>query len=407
MSAYDAFYDLIVLHNFKRGPVLEELRRQRPLTPQEEEGVYHYTYDETGADVNLIEEALSRVKKAREENEYFISYAPEGTFNLGTFSTSPLFDTPRLNIEREILASWASNPFAFSPINQAIPLQLGFYVCFFSESILYHFDRASAKLYAQVDDDFHHQFHEEYFNFRRDEKVGEMRVKVHRVSDILEYFYEDLDGSAVTASLIVPYAQEEAFEPEPEEDPTPQLPIDCEVLLRTPDFYRIYYPALDPVAIGPVPDALTTINDAAYVENPEVFSTFTRNNQHVVIMSPFEPGRMWRGAFFAKDDLRNWMTNPNNIVYRCQGRQYPIYEEGLRAIFYLRLEIAGVTYYVPYIDLEDFCRNDEPAKYMLQPTELQITYVASLSVMRGAWYTSSQHCTDETPKRIYRLRKLI
>lgn len=403
MDPTAAFYEILIRHKFQRGAVLRELRERMIVGEDEVAQISTMTYDENEEDLGPIQEALDRIKIARTNNYYFIK-CQNGQLSSGKFSSDGLFMRAAPTLELEVLKLWNSDGYElFSHEGErAIPVR-NFYVWFFERHVAFHRVNHAGVPLRILDDDYSlEEFNREYFK-RRSWNVTIMTISKSEDQENLWYTY-DMNFIRTGFLLYPEEEEEEEFEVLPDEEV--ELPaMDCRRLIRNEGFYRAIYPVLPPIAINAnYPENMIEIGDAAYVDDPRPLNSFDEVDQTVLIMAPFEDGQIWRGSYFTKDELRNWITNANHIVHRCEGRQFPYYREDLVAIYYLRLVIAGVTYYVPYIDILEFCQNDNPLRYLLEPTEYQITNIVSLSVMITSNVASSQHCTDSSPKRIYRLR---
>ena len=194
MNLSNELHDLIVYYEFKRGPIFEILRRHN-ISAEDEYFLRNYTYDETGENANVIEEMLARIKRARQNNYYYITFDVQGNFNQGTFATNPFFHYPRLNLETKVLTLWNENPELFQLDNPAIPSHRQHYVCFFAENISYFFTDAPDEpmLHADIDDAaLFSEFHRDYFDRRDAEYVGEMQLQIHNETDNLHYFFDYL-----------------------------------------------------------------------------------------------------------------------------------------------------------------------------------------------------------------------
>lgn len=192
----------------------------------------------------------------------------------------------------------------------------------------------------------------------------------------------------------------------PTPSPQEEIRITCSDLLRHPQIYERDFPLLpeQTISVGTIRERNVELLDATYMDN-QPLRAFVGDVNHVLILSPRD-GPIIRGTYFTKDDFNSWITDPNNIVAICHGRAFDYYNRDQEKIYFVRLSIAGPDYYIPYVDIQNFCQDGDAKCYVLEPTEFNLTNIVSLSVMLGADAISSNHCADSTPRIISRLRSL-
>lgn len=193
-------------------------------------------------------------------------------------------------------------------------------------------------------------------------------------------------------------------------------PVSCKAMLHLTkqdayDDLKKYSRMETPPWLGEKDDSFE-INDAVYLSTKEI-RDFDERSREVLILAPKYENQPWRGVYFTVSEIVEWISNPNNIFSRCKGySSFDVYRAGDKtSALFVRIDVAGAIYYVPYIDFDIVCAHGLAETYVLKETEEALTYIVSFSVMRGGGVVSSSHCNDDTPKKIYRLvpvtRKII
>lgn len=183
-------------------------------------------------------------------------------------------------------------------------------------------------------------------------------------------------------------------------------PVNCDDLVVSRDLYLEHFHSRPGKVLSLNADANVEIEDSLYVEAPKGLNFLVQNRNHVILLTSDSTSHV-KGSFFEIEPFVSWIREPNNIVAACDGRRFNRFSAEVAEIYYVRLNVSGVNFYVPYHDVLSLCGLDRGVTFFLEETSMVLTNVVSLSVMMGADYISSQHCSDPIPKPIYRLRSVI
>lgn len=180
-------------------------------------------------------------------------------------------------------------------------------------------------------------------------------------------------------------------------------PLNCQIVIANSEGYEAF-PDKKPLTETPWQNGDSAdIMDATYVENKN-FEDFPSTNKEILIVVSIGD-RKWQGLYFQREDFIEWISDPHNVVARCKNESefdYFVPGRATSALF-VRLDLMGATYYVPYIDLRELCSMDHGQTYLLEETNQVLTSIVSFSVMRHGTHVSAQHCKDLTEKPVYRL----
>jgi len=182
--------------------------------------------------------------------------------------------------------------------------------------------------------------------------------------------------------------------------------VPCNIVLRISEGSYEGYPKQEEVTDKSIwnKSPEMEIFDSLYMDQGSRDFFYENYGNFVFIFTPKFNAEEVRGNYFARDELQQWITNPDNIVAKCENDHYfEYYRVGVpTSTLFIRLVVATVPYYVPYSDLENFC-NDSLESYVLKETDSFLTNIVSLSVMRHGSMVSAQHCKDDIRKPVYRL----
>ena len=127
----DIIDEILARHNFRRGPILQELE---PMGISLSEGfLKQLTYDETDPECYVIERILDRIEEARIANDRFLFIVGE---KLLLFSDDyKKFSKPPFNLEMEVLDLWNERTDLTKYSSSVIPMMRGHKVIFFKNKL--------------------------------------------------------------------------------------------------------------------------------------------------------------------------------------------------------------------------------------------------------------------------------